>query len=115
MILTIFILFLAITFLLCIVGYYLRVNEMLIFGFLMFGFLAIPLISESLEYKSGELEQTTYDYINETLSLTEAETTYNYETYKGTVWFGIFFVFISLSGMFYWYSGYKANKKEDDD
>src|SRR6056297_2141586 len=144
MIMTLFLIFLSITFLFLIVGYIVKSELMIIIGFLMFILLAIPLINQELEYKSGSSLNNTVDNttqicknelllvkINDTSTPTVDDhiytynnftvcnnniievTSYNYTEYKDTIWYGLFFLLIGISGEFsVWYIGYR--KKEDD-
>jgi len=111
---TIFLLFIALAFLLTIVGYYVKENLLIIIGFLIFGLISVPLLNNNLEYKTGAFISSDYDYNGTQLLSADNYITYQYESYTDTRWYGIFFIFISLSGLFMWYSGYKGATDEDD-
>jgi O-antigen/teichoic acid export membrane protein len=115
MILTIFLLFLCLAVVFMVVGYYIKNELILIFGLLILLFLSFPLINQELIYKSGHLENTSYVYNNESLELTESITSYSYNSYTDTIYYGIFFIFSSISGMFYLYNGYRKERKRRKD
>jgi hypothetical protein len=113
MIMQMFLLFIGIAFLLTIVGFYIKENLLIIIGFLIFGLISIPLLNQQLEYKSGATINSEYFYNGSLIDSNENIIIYNYSGYTDTIWYGIFFLFISLGGLFMWYRGYN-DKKEDD-
>lgn len=115
MILTIFLLFLCLAVVFMVVGYYIKNELLLIFGLLILGLLSIPLFNQDLTYKSGHFENTTYVYDVDILELTNSVTSYSYDSYTDTIWYGIFFIFSSFSGLFYLYNGYRKEKKRRKD
>lgn len=114
MIIEMFIMFVCIAFILTVVGYYIQQELLIIFGFLIFGLISIPLFQQNLEIRGGMEVTTDYFYDNSTLNNTFETQTYTYDNYEDTIWYGIFFIFISLSGMFFWYKGYSSQRGEDE-
>lgn len=114
MIIEMFIMFVCIAFILTIVGYYIQQELLIIFGFLIFGLISIPLFQQDLEIRGGMEVTTDYFYENTTLNNTFENQTYTYNNYEDTIWYGLFFMFISLSGMFFWYKGYSSQRGEDE-
>lgn len=115
MIMQIFLLFLGIAFILTVIGFYVKENLLIIIGFLIFGLISIPLLSQNLEYRSGSNFTVDYSYDGTQLNSSASIINYDYDTYTDTIWYGIFFLILSLSGMFMWYDGYRSNKKDEDD
>jgi hypothetical protein len=168
MIIEMFILFTSLAFILALVGKALNQELLIIFGFLVIGLMAVPLLQGNLDYRSGETLSFVQDNSslichNETLNISSGYiygnyfgnyhwdgynttapiqadknaylfhteeinnyglvcdyainevTTINYTTYTDTIWFGLFFLLICISGLFMWYQGYGYNKKEEDD
>lgn len=114
MIMNIFLLFLSLAFILTVVGYYIKENLLIIIGFLIFGLISVPLLNNNLEYRSGENFTVNYTYEGNQVIQSTSNINYEYLTYTGTVLYGIFFLLLSLSGMFMWYQGYKSDNEEDD-
>jgi len=115
MIMEIFLLFVGIGFLLTIVGYYVNENLLIIIGFLIFGLISIPLLQQNLEYRVGSNLTVEYNYSAGVLATSTNSISYDYNSYTDTIWYGIFFMLLSLSGMFMWYKGYGGRKSEVDD
>ena len=115
MIMTIFLLFTSLALILTVVGYYINENLLIIFGLLIFGLMALPLLNQNLEYKVGTNSTINYSYDNSSNLLSTFDATrYVYHTYTDTIWYGLFFLFISLGGLFGgWY--YSRSYNEEDD
>ena len=114
MILTIFILFSAIAFLLTLTGYYLKQNMFIVFGLLIFALLSFPLLYEDLENKTGTKTLSNYTYDNNSLMNSSSENlTYIYENVSNTRWYGIFYLFICLGAFFDYFTN--KRKSGDDD
>ena len=64
MIIEIFLLFTGLALILSVVGYLIQNRLMLIFGLLIFMFMAIPLIRQNLEFRGGSNITSTYNYVD---------------------------------------------------
>jgi hypothetical protein len=112
MILEIFVFITAFAFIFSVVGYILSNEVMMTVGFLILGLMSFPLLTQSIEYKSGVSVQTNYSYTASQLDSSINNITYEYTAYEDTVMYGIFLMLICVSGLFTTYRLY-GGKDED--
>lgn len=106
--LTLFMFLFAISFCLVVLGLWKSEHsEFSLIGFFFIFLLAMPLINGTLEYKTGSITSTNYNYSNESVLTNELATnTYSYSTYQNRTigfwlaigsFFGFLIILISLA------------------